>query len=244
MLKKLNSLILSILLLFSLNVIAQEHQECADDQKETESKVVELDAFHEVIYPIWHTAYPEKDYNALRSYLPEVNKLADAIYKAKLPGILRDKTAKWKEGVKAFKKSVDDYNKACEGTDNEALLKAAEEMHAKYEMLVRIIRPVLKEVDAFHKVLYVIYHKYLPDKKYNEISKVSNDLKVKAEAITKAKLSKRLESRTEAFNKASEELLQSVDKLIKVSKSKKGKAIEDAVEEMHTKYQNVEKIFD
>ncbi|MCX8010896.1 MAG: hypothetical protein N3A61_07075 [Ignavibacteria bacterium] len=244
MFKKLNSLILSILLLFSLNVIAQEHQECADDEKDLESKVAELDAFHEVIYPIWHTAYPEKDYNALRSYLPEVNKLAEAIYNAKLPGILRDKEDKWKEGLKVFKNSVDDYNKACAGTGNEALLKAAEVMHAKYEMLVRIIRPVLKEVDAFHKVLYVIYHKYLPEKKYKEIAKVGNDLKVKAEAITKAKLSKRLEARTEAFNKASAELLQSVNKLIKVSKSNKGKAIENAVEEMHTKYQNVEKIFD
>ena len=52
---------------------------------ETKSEVPELTAFHEVIYPIWHTAYPEKDYQALRSYVPQIHELASKIYAAKLP---------------------------------------------------------------------------------------------------------------------------------------------------------------
>ena len=67
--------------------------------EETESRVEELSEFHEIIYPIWHTAYPEKDYAALREYVPEVNRLAKNLFDAKLPGILRDKQTKWDDGM-------------------------------------------------------------------------------------------------------------------------------------------------
>lgn len=231
--------LLAILFVFNLNLFAQEEYEY-----EIDSNVPELTAFHEVIYPIWHTAYPEKDYDALRSFIPEVNKFAKNIYEAKLPGILRDKEAKWKEGITVFKKSVDDFNEAAEGSDNQKLLDSAEVMHAKYEMLVRIIRPVLKEVDEFHKVLYIIYHKYLPDKKYENIEYICDDLKTKAGAMLKVKLSKRLEAKTKEYQKAVKELIESVNNLCNVLKGKDSEAIDTAVESMHTCYLNVEKIFD
>lgn len=125
--------------------------------------------FHEIIYPIWHTAYPEKDYAALKSYVSEINKLDEALYKVELPGILREKRPKWEAGVKEFKNSVDEYNKAATGEDNNALLNAAEVLHAKYEMLVRTIIPVLKEVDEFHQLLYIVYDKDLPGKQFDII---------------------------------------------------------------------------
>ena len=43
---------------------------------ETESSIPELAAFHEIIFPIWHTAYPAKDIAALQSYVPKINELA------------------------------------------------------------------------------------------------------------------------------------------------------------------------
>lgn len=212
--------------------------------EETESTVKELSEFHEIIYPIWHTAYPEKDYAALREYVPEVNRLAKNVFNAKLPGILRDKKAKWDEGLEQLKKSVEDYNKAAAGEDDQALLDAAEALHAKFEMMVRLIRPVLKGIDEFHKVLYVVYHKYLPNKEFDEIASVSDDFILKAEAITKADLPKRLEAKTDEFSVAAKELLEASKKLKKTCSTKDATAIEKAVEFLHTKYQNLEKIFD
>ncbi|UCE41231.1 MAG: hypothetical protein JSV17_17660 [Candidatus Aminicenantes bacterium] len=211
---------------------------------ETESRVDELSEFHEIIYPIWHTAYPEKDYAALREYVPEVNRLAKNLFDAKLPGILRDKKAKWDQGMEQLKKAVEDYNKAAVGEDNQALLDAAETLHAKFEMMVRIIRPVLKEIDEFHKVLYVVYHKYLPDKKIDKIKDVTDDFILKAEAITKATLPKRLEGKTEEFLAAAKDLLAASKKLKETCDTENIEAIEKAVESLHTKYQNLEKIFD
>jgi hypothetical protein len=211
--------------------------------EETESRVEELSEFHEIIYPIWHTAYPEKDYAALREYVPEVNRLAKNVLSAKLPGILRDKKAKWDEGLEQLKKAVE-YNKAAAGEDDQALLDAAEVLHAKFEMLVRLIRPVLKEIDEFHKVLYVVYHKYLPSKEIDKIEAVSDDFILKAKAITKTTLPKRLEAKTDEFVAAAGELLEASENLKKACASRDAGTIEKAVDSLHAKYQNLEKIFD
>lgn len=212
--------------------------------QETESAVPELAAFHEVIYPIWHTAYPEKDIAMLKSLVPQVNELAAKVFTAKLPGILRDKQAKYDAGLAEFRKSVEAYNAAAKGTDDKAMLDAAEVLHAKYEMLVRILRPVLKEMDEFHKVLYVVFHKDLPDKKWDNIRAAAPDLKAKAETVTLATLSTRMQPKADAFNAAAAELVKAASALAALGAKADGAAIEQAVLKLHTRYQELEKVFD
>jgi hypothetical protein len=212
--------------------------------QETESAVPELAAFHEVIYPIWHTAYPDKDIAMLKSLVPQVNELAAKVFVAPLPGILRDKQARYDAGLAEFRASVEAYNAAAKGADDKAMLDAAELLHAKYEMLVRILRPVLKEMDDFHKVLYVVFHKDLPDKKWDNIRTAAPELKAKAEAVTQAKLSTRLEPKAEPFKAAAAELVNAASTLAALGPKAKGEAIEQAVLKLHTCYQALEKIFD
>jgi len=240
--KKFNFVTTLLILLLAAGFLVAAPQ--SPQPQETESTVPELDAFHEIIYPIWHTAYPQKDYAALRSYLPQIKSLAEKLYAAPLPGILRDKEAKWKEGLAELKKAVDDYAAAASGTDEEAQLKAAEVLHARYEMLVRITRPVLKEMDEFHKVLYVIYHKDLPAKDYEKIKAATQELILRAEAITKATLPGRLEARKEQFTRAASELYEEAKVLGKTAKTKSGEAVAAAVEKVHAKYQDLVKVFD
>jgi len=212
--------------------------------QETESAVPELAAFHEVIYPIWHTAYPDKDIAMLKSLAPQVNELAAKVFAAQLPGILRDKQVKFDAGLAEFRMSVEAYNAAAKGTDDKAMLDAAELLHAKYEMLVRILRPVLKEMDDFHKVLYIVFHKDLPDKKWDNIRTAAPELKAKAEAVTLAKLSTRLEPKAEMFKAAAAELVKAASTLAALGSEAKGEAIEEAVLKLHTRYQELEKIFE
>ncbi len=236
MYKKFFYSIIILALFFSLNLFAQE-EECAD---ETNTNIPALAEFHEVIYPIWHTAYPAKDIEMLKSFVEEVNQKAEKIFNVKLPGILREKEAKWKKGVEEFKESVDKYNEAAQGSDEQALLDAAELLHAKYENLVRIIRPIVKELDEFHKVLYVIYHRYLPEKKWTEIRKECNSLKEKSQKVLEAKLPKKLENKSDEYKKLSKELIKSVDNLCKA----KDNDMEKAVEEMHSKYEALQNMFE
>jgi hypothetical protein len=100
---------------------------------------------------------------------------------------------------------------------------------------------VLKEVDAFHKVLYIVYHRYLPDKDFAKIKEAGGDLTAKAEAITKASLPKRLESRTAAFQKAAADLHEAAKALAATAADTPMAA---AVEAVHAKYQALEKVFE
>lgn len=212
-------------------------------KEEISSNVPALEKMHEVIFPIWHEAYPEKDYAKLRGFLPEVLELANGVYNAKLPGILREKQEKWDMGILEFKKSVDAFKAACEGKDDADLLLKAEKLHADYEMLVRIIRPLMKEVDLFHQSLYVLYHDYLPNKKYDMILKISDELIEKSEAILKGKLSKKVEAKKEVFYEKVNLLIAGCKNLKAVAAKGDPKATDEAVEAMHTAYENIEELF-
>ncbi|MDP2366053.1 MAG: hypothetical protein Q8M94_20055, partial [Ignavibacteria bacterium] len=80
-------LFLIVFVLCSFNNSFSQHE---DHSTEVTSSVQELSDFHEVIYPMWHTAYPNKDYALFKQLLPDVNAGVEKIYAAKLPGILRD----------------------------------------------------------------------------------------------------------------------------------------------------------
>lgn len=216
----------------------QEHS------SEINSSVPELSEFHEVIYPIWHTAYPEKDIAMLKEMLSEVNDGAEKIYSAELPGILGDKKQDWDEGVKNFRSSVERYNAAAEGND-EDLLSSAEELHSNFEMLIRIIRPVTKEVDEFHKVLYMIYHHYWPNKNSEEFNKAVDDLQLRAEELNTCVLPKWIGEKTEVIRKQSQTLFNSTNKLKELKdNSADDSEIDNAIESVHSDYMALEALFD
>jgi hypothetical protein len=215
-----------------------------DMAQETKSEVPALTAFHEIIYPIWHTAYPSKDVKALKGFVPQINELAAKVYAAKLPGILREKEVVWKAGVAELKNAVEAYGAAAAGTDDKKLLDAAEALHAKYEGLVRALNPVLKEMDEFHQALYVFYHTYLPEKSYDKIRGESAGLLAKAEAVAKATLPTRLQAKSEAFGKAASELLAACKVLDAAGQGHDHAGMEAGVEKVHTKYQALQALFE
>jgi len=232
--------LLFVAILFSLNVKAQN----TIDSTEITSSVPELFKFHDVIYVIWHEAYPSKDIPALKGMVEKIQGDMAKINNAQLPGILKDKEAKWKDGLKVLNASAENYYAAAKGTDDQVMLDAAEKLHADYEFMVRVLRPVSKEVDEYHKDLYVIFHKFYPAKDYKSIAPMMDVMISKAEACVNAKLPKRLEGKTEAFQKTAKELIEKTVALKETLKSNDGPAIDKAVDAMHSKYQDLEKIFE
>ena len=226
-------------LLFSIAGLAQEQKEIL----ETSSDVPELFSFHDVIYPIWHTAFPNKDIEMLKGYVDEVNSGSQKIFKVELPGILRDKEDKWKEGVEKLRISVEKYNKAADGNDDKEMLDAAEALHADYEMLVRIIRPMSKEIDNYHQTLYMIYHYYYPEKDFEKLKEASLELFAKAEILKTAEVPRRAAKKKDEYINAVNNLYDATRDLKLAAENNKLENIDDLVEEAHTKYQNLEHIF-
>jgi hypothetical protein len=232
---------LIIALLFSNSLFSQEDQQSS----EIDSSVPELFDFHEVIYPIWHTAYPEKNYAMLKEMVSEVNSGAEKIYSAQLAGILRDKQEEWNKGVAKFRTSVEQYNLAMSGTDETAMLNSAEELHSNYEMLVRIIRPVTKEVDEFHKVLYMIYHQYWPNKDMLQFDEAVDNLEILSEELNKCVLPKWASDKSDSFKEQTQKLYEATKNLKTLKDSDVDDAqLEKAVDKVHSNYVALEALFD
>jgi len=232
--------VLFLLLTIVLSLYAQENK-----NDETKAEVKELIEFHDVIYKLWHTAWPEKNISMMKSLMRPIDEGFEKIKYAELPGILRDKKEKWDEGVRKLDAIIERYRAALVKNDTSAVLKAAEQLHSQYEYLVRIIKPVIKELDSFHQELYMLYHYYITDYDYDKIKKSAEILKTKMNELMNAKLPVRLENKKKEFNKYKIELNNAVKKLNSlVKKGNVKKDIINAVEEVHSKYQNLEKIFD
>jgi hypothetical protein len=234
------NLILILTLLLSLQLFAQDDQHSS----EVNSSVPELFEFHEVIYPIWHTAYPEKNYAALKEMVPEVNSGAEKIYTAQLPGILRDKQEEWDKGVAKLRTSVEKYNQEMAGTNEEEMLLAAEVLHSDFEMLVRIVKPVTKEVDEFHKVLYMIYHQYWPNKNMEEFGKAVDDLAMRADELANCVLPKWASEKSDEFKEQSQKLYDATKNLKELKDSKADDTeLGKAIENVHDIYVALEGLF-
>jgi hypothetical protein len=229
-------------LIFNTQIFAQVNI----DSTEIISNVPELTDFHEIIYPMWHTAYPAKDINALKGFVPQIKLSVDKINHAVLPGILKDKQDQWKNQLNELNSAAENYYKASEEENAEALLAATEKLHYNYERMMRVIRPVIKEIDEYHQTLYIIYHKLYPDKKYTEIAGYLDDLILRANAIAqypKDKLKRRLGDNLVKFDLASKDLYNATVSLKEVLKSSDSKEKDAAVENMHTRYQQLDSLF-
>jgi hypothetical protein len=222
--------------------LAQQAKETHAD--ETAAQVPILTDFHEVIFKVWHTAWPEKNLTMLSGLLPEIKHFSDSLAKVQLPGILRDKQKVWKQSTAKLQEIVSEYANATSPVDSQKLLDAAEQLHAQYEALVRVTRPVLKEMDAFHQVLYMLYHHYLPGKDQEKLATSVRELKERMAVLNKATLPDRLKKRETAFIEARATLAHSVGALDASMVKDNPKEFASNVETMHTDYQTLEKVFE
>jgi hypothetical protein len=203
-----------------------------------------LSSFHEVIFKIWHEAWPKKDAAMLRQLLPEVEKGISQVVSAPLPGILREKKASWEAGVKKLQAVGLEYKTAAMGKDDPALLAAAEKLHSQFEGLMRTIRPALDELDEFHAVLYMLYHHYLPKYDIQNIRTSAAELKQKMAALNSAGLPERLKQKEPEFQAARTRLSASVDALEASLKANQEQKIKEAVNTLHSNYQALDRIFE
>jgi len=196
-----------------------------------------LHSFHEVIFKIWHEAWPKKDAAMLRQLLPEVEKGVAEVASAKLPGILREKKAAWDEGVKKLQNVGSEYKAAAAAKDDPKLLAAAERLHSQFEALMRVTRPPMKELDDFHSSLYMLYHHYLPQYDLQKIRASASELKQKMAALNVAKIPEKLKQKEPEFQEARKKLSASVDTLEAAVQTGSEQKIKAAVNELHSNYE-------
>jgi hypothetical protein len=208
------------------------------------SDVPALHAFHEVIYKIWHEAWPKKDTALLQKLVPGVEKGIADVASAKLPGILRERKSAWDEGVKKLQAIGADYASAASTKDDAKLLAVAEKLHGQFEALMRVTRPAMKELDEFHAVLYMLYHHYLPAYDIQKIRASASEMKQKMVALNDTKVPERLKQKDQEFQAARQKLTVSVDGLDAVLQTNSEQKIKAAINELHSNYEALARIFE
>jgi NADH dehydrogenase/NADH:ubiquinone oxidoreductase subunit G len=236
--KKLSPFILFTILFTPFAVISQT-------QEEVKAEVPELKAFHAVIYKLWHTAWPEQNISMMAQLVPDIEKGVEKIQKAQLPGILREKKSSWEEGLKELNEVVKEYKKAIASKDTQKILDAGEELHSQFESLVRITRPALKQLDEFHKVLYPLYHYYMPEYKRDKIKESAVEISAKMDSLSNADLPENLRAIGKDFHRRVQELSVAVKYFIKVAKEiDDEETVTNAIKDVHTKYQLLEQVLE
>jgi hypothetical protein len=219
-------------------------QEKGPAPHETSTEVPALTDFHEVIYEIWHDAWPSKNTAKLAQLLPQVKKGVTDIAAVELPGILREKKPAWTEGVKKLQTIAGEYEAAASAKDDKKLLDAAEKLHMQFEQLARVLRPPLRELEAFHSVLYVLYHYDLQAYTLEKVKTRVSELEAKLGPLAAAKLPEKLTAKQEAFGAARKRLAEAVATLKAACTGGDEKKVKGAVEEVHSAYQAAASIFE
>ncbi len=243
----MKKLLLILAVILSASTFSTVNAQTKEQDAEITSDVPALKSFHRIIFPMWHKAYPAKDIEMLKGFVPQIKANMEKINATKLPGILREKEAKWNSELVKFNATAADYYKACEENNSEAILKAAEEFHRAYEAMNRAVKPFVKEMDEYHQTLYVIYHKYLTDKDYASMLAVSEKFVAQADAMTKAqkdRLEKRLKDKAPKYYDLSQQLKEATEKFATELKGDNAKNKEAALEKVHNIYKKLEVVFE
>ncbi len=207
---------------------------------ETRSEVPALTELHEVVVPLWHEAWPKKDYKMMKDLLPQVRTGVAKVTEARLPGILRDKQAAWDQGLAGLKEAVARYEAAAASGSEPGLLDAVEALHSRYEGMVRLTRPAMKELDAFHVPLYDVYHHALAAKDWPAVVASAGEMAKACGALAGAPLPKRFAEREAQVRPEITALCGKTDGLKAAAAGSDRKATADAVEAVHAQYEKVE----
>jgi hypothetical protein len=240
----LRASIAGFVLVLGLGLVTTPAGAQAPGPQETKASVPALDAMHDVIMPMWHDAWPNKDYKALAALVPAIEKHVAALDRAELPGILRDKQGRWMSALAELKATVRVYKAAADEGRDADLLKAAETLHMQYEGMVKIVRPVLKEMEDFHASLYILYHYQMNPFAMAEVTATVQTMQVKMGALNKAALPDRMKAKTEAFTAQRARLSSAVDAVAALLPAKNEAKLKEAIELMHAEYEKLEKVFE
>ncbi len=203
---------------------------------ELKPEVAAFTAMHNVIMPMWHEAVPARDIKALTKLLPSIERHVSAVAKADLPGILGDKKTPWEDGVRSLQAAAAEYRAAITGGNADAILKAAEVLHARYEALGRVIQPVMPDLESFHVTLYVIYKYQINPLQFEKLAGSVPELKARMDALSLAHLPEEFSSRAAAFNDQRARLAAAVDMLVVMLQGKNEQRVIQQVELVRIEY--------
>ena len=146
-----------------------KQETCPGDQA-AEQGLNPFGAFHEVIAPAWHMAWPEKNYDALIAAGPKFEKAFDGIAKL-TPKFTSEGRQKYFERCRSeFADLVTEYAKAARDGDGEKVYELMPALHGAFEKTAASTMKIeYKELDGVAVTIDLILNKHLKENNHEGI---------------------------------------------------------------------------
>jgi hypothetical protein len=212
--------------------------------QEKKQAIPELTEMHQYIRPMWHKGYAEKDYQLLKALYADLISQFEKLKNAPFPTEWPDKQRHWEAGINRMENALAQYGKAITADSADQLLAAAKNTHDEFEALMQIIHPPIPEIDEFHKILYYVYHEYLPAQDWEKVRGSIEDFEIQMAAIEKVQLPKKMNSKKDDFGAAQKDLADAVKQLSKLKNSDDTEKLAQAVEKLHEAYIQLKEVLE
>ncbi len=123
-----------------------------------------FEAFHKVIAPTWHSAWPQKDYEAMFAAGPKFDSAFAPINKMPVVFKTEVRARRFEENRMNFRKLVKEYSSACAARDSAKVYQVLPELHDAFEATASSLLPVnYPEFDGFVVTLDLLKDKHIPE---------------------------------------------------------------------------------
>jgi hypothetical protein len=139
--KKLTLLIMLALSILTSRMLAQDSTK-VPNQKESMPKIAlkELEDFHHQLHPLVHEAYPNKNYAAMRTAMPELLNAGKKVEKAKLPKEFSSHRNEFTKHSRTLVKQLQALVKKSKTLTEEQYGEKFMEMHETFEALANLLK--------------------------------------------------------------------------------------------------------
>jgi hypothetical protein len=198
-----------------------------------------LDDFHEVLMPLWHESYAEKDFKTIRDKAPLLQEKIMTLIRVPAPADLSQDEEKLhtflsKRQELAF--YVMEFNRAAKDGPDSTLASAFETMHWGYEELEKFFAVQIEELDQFHETLYFLWHRALPERDYQAIRKTAPVVKAEVDSLMKVPVPGACKIKEEEFEKGKTALRDAVYGFAQVCEKGTEDDIDAALKAMHDRF--------
>jgi hypothetical protein len=133
---------LSIFLIIASISFAQEKTAPVEEKKGMMkgSGIQELDAFHALLHPLVHEAYPKNDFAAIKDALPKLIESAAALKGATLPEPLSGKNKAFRAESKKLATQLAQLSKKRDTLSDDEFGKRFMKMHDTFEKLMELTK--------------------------------------------------------------------------------------------------------
>jgi len=174
------------LLLCSLGARAEES--CPADRA-ADAGVAAFGAFHHIMAPAWHQAWPNKDYDALLAVGPKFTEAFAAIDKLdpKMKTPARRRTFETER--RRFGEFVARYAEACDNGDTALVYKLMPDLHNAFESTAATLLPIsFPEFEGLTVTLDLIIQSHFPENNVKGLVGSTETLLAKMETLIGAEL--------------------------------------------------------